>query len=412
MAVFNLSQFLSLRNVPAWNLVRGISQTYNIPAQISSASGDTGWSLAIAPTGISINSSGLITADLTHHFSDESDSLTVNTDQGTYNIALSVRDYFPVDFYLAPAMFFSSFRSWDHTERDLFRCQYISGVTPRAFNDTQVTVRSGADGYVDMAALQTTLAAISSRGILQPLVIYNQMDSDIPMNLLGGSNSPALAGFMNDGALTMVFQNGRPVIRGVWTPSDLNSNFTMPARTLTEYISPNNDETFDSFHALVISMRRRDDAPDGVSNAQRMYVGDQNSYPGMRTEDNFLNYNNPTSPGDIGLSNAQIEEWGVWMAVSGRAVSAGVNQYQRREHVWRQLNENNGLTVTTSLEGDVGEWRIGGGAELMMGAWDWAEMSAYEGLNTEVKANTYKERDVNLYNNLVAVLGGGSFEYS
>ena len=412
MAIFTLNQILNLRNVPTWNLVRGTSQTYNVPAQISSASADTGWSLAITPAGVSINSSGLITADLTHHFSYGSDSLTVNTDQGNYNIALSVRDYFPVDFYLAPAMFYSSFRSWDHTERDLFRCQYISGVTPRAFNDAQVTVRSGADGYVDMAALQTTLAAISSRGILQPLVIYNQMDSDIPMNLLDGSNSPALAGFMNDGALTMVLQNGRPVIRGVWTPSALNSNFTMPARTLTEYISPNTDETFGSFHALVISMRRRDDAPDGTANAQRMWVGDFNSYPGMRTEDNFLNYNNRTSPADIGLSNAQIEEWGVWMAVSGRAISAGVNQYQRREHVWRQLNSNNGLTVSTALEGDVGEWRSGGGAELMMGAWDWAEMSAYEGLNTEVKANTYKERDVNLYNNLVAVLGGGSFEYS
>ena len=184
MAVFTLSQFLNLRNVPAWNLIRGISQTYNIPAQISSASGDTGWSLAITPTGISINSSGLITADLTHHFSDESDSLTVNTDQGTYNIALSVRDYFPSDFYLTPSMFYSSFRSWDHSARDLYLCQYVSGETPSAFNTAQVMVRSGADGYVDLDALQTTLAAIGSRGVLQPIRIYNQRDgNDTPMNL-------------------------------------------------------------------------------------------------------------------------------------------------------------------------------------------------------------------------------------
>ena len=411
MAVFNLSQFLSLRNVPAWNLVRGISQTYNIPAQISSASGDTGWSLAITPTGISINSSGLITADLTHHFSDESDSLTVNTDQGTYNIALSVRDYFPVDFYIAPAMFYSSFRSWDGTERDLFRCQYISGEATSAFNTAEMTVRSGTDGYVDMDALQATLAAIGSRGVLQPMVIYNQRDDDTPMNLVTDSSSAALAGFMNDGVLTMVLQNGRPVIRGVWTPSDLNSNFTLPARTETEYRSMLNG-TFGPFHAISISMRRRNDAPSGVANVQRMYSGDQNSYPGMRTEDNFLRYNNGTYPTDIGLTNAQIGEWGVWNGLSGRAVSAGVNIYQRREHFWRQLNSNNGLTTTATLEGNTTQHREGVGAEIQMGGWDWAETSAYDGLDTAVEANNFRGQDNNLYNNLVAVLGGGNFEYT
>ena len=406
MAVFTLSQFLNLRNVPAWNLIRGISQTYNIPAQISSASGDTGWSLAITPAGISINSSGLITADLTHHFSDESDSLTVNTDQGTYNIALSVRDYFPSDFYLTPSMFYSSFRSWDHSARDLYLCQYVSGETPSAFNTAQVMVRSGADGYVDLDALQTTLAAIGSRGVLQPLRIYNQRSGNVPM-ILSSTNSPALAGHMNDGALTMVLQNGRPVIRGVWTPADLNSNFTLPARTeIAWYISTSLDQTFSTFHALVISMRRR------VANNQRMWVGDQNAYPGMRTESNNLRYNNNSYPVDIPLSDAQIAEWGVWMAVSGRAISAGVNQYQRREHVWRQLNENNGLTATSILEGDATQWRSGAGAQIQMGAWDWAEMSAYDGLSTEALANTYRNRDVNLYNNLVAVLGGGNFAYS
>ena len=412
MAVFTLSQFLNLRNVPAWNLIRGISQTYNIPAQISSASGDTGWSLAITPAGISINSSGLITADLTHHFSDESDSLTVNTDQGTYNIALSVRDYFPVDFYIAPAMFYSSFRSWDHTERDLFRCQYVSGEATSAFNTAEMTVRSGVDGYVDMDALQATLAAIGSRGVLQPMVIYNQRDDDTPMNLVTDSSSdPALAGFMNDGVLTMVLQNGRPVIRGVWTPSDLNSNFTLPARTETAYQSMLN-RTFGPFHAISISMRRRNDAPSDVENVLRMYSGDQNSYPGMRTEDNFLRYNNGTYPTDIGLTNTQIREWGVWNGLSGRVVSEGVNVYQRREHFWRQLNSLGGLTTTPTLEGNTTQHREGVGGQLRMGGWDWAETSAYDGLDTAVEATNFRGQDNNLYNNLVAVLGGGNFEYS
>ena len=47
-----------------------------------------------------------------------------------------------------------------------------------------------------------------------------------------------------------------------------------------------------------------------------------------------------------------------------------------------------------------------------MGGWDWAETSAYDGLDTAVEATNFRGQDNNLYNNLVAVLGGGNFEYS
>ena len=411
MSIFSLTQFLNLEAFLTWDLVRGISQTYDMPAQVPSSSGDTGWSIENAPTGFSIDSSGVVTADLSHHFSDSVNTLMIETDQSNYNLDFRVSDYFPSDFYKDPTMFCSSFRSWDRTERDLYRCRYVSGETPSVFATQEVTVRSGADGYLDQAALQTTLAAIGARGVLEPIIIYNQIDNhnDATLKLNAGSDA-VLAGFMNDGVLEMVVQNDMPVFRGGWTPSSLNSNFTLPARSDVLYRNPGTThyETFGVYHAMVISLRRH------VTTTPKFWGGDRNAYPGLRVDGNVFDSNNGADPTPITLTNAQIGEWGVWNSRNGRhQIISNQDTTQRREHFWRQLDSNLKLTGAPTYVADYSiQLRGGSGVSIDMGDWDWAEMSAYDGLETFAKAEVYRGQDVNLYNNLVAVLGGGSFEYS
>ena len=62
-----------------------------------------------------IQCSGAITADLSHYHSEKIDGLSVETDQNSININISIRNWFPVDFTQDLVVFYSAWRSYAAT---------------------------------------------------------------------------------------------------------------------------------------------------------------------------------------------------------------------------------------------------------------------------------------------------------
>ena len=390
-----------------WNLVRGLGeQTYDASAFFPS--GQTGWALASGtPSGFSIDTDGEISISPAHAEADVTE-VTVNTDQGDNTIPVSLRDYFPDDYPEADLVrFYSAFRSQDRTERDLWLADYFSPVSPAAFTTTEVTARSGDDGYIDIDALETACAAIGDNGILEVKEIYDQSSAyNGPFNLPHDADvgDRFLAGYMVDGTLTMLTQNGRPYLRSVWSPAALNTGWTADDRSDVQYTNLD-ASSFDDFHAIMLVIRRHGDAGSNFRS------GDNNSYPGLKTAgDNSLRYSTKTRPSDIALTASEIQSWFMHIMDSIRNSIANSN-YRRDHHFYELAGEASNTDSPSSVVADTSQVNAGGGMEIEANEWDWAELQVYNMMSGFAPGQDYEGTREELTNNLVHVFGGESFTY-
>ena len=225
MAIFNLSQFLSLRNIPAWNLVRGIENQYDFSTENPEL---TGIALPTdAPSAFSI-AAGVITVEPRHlpESAVEVDSMDIVTDQGNFPLILNFRDWFPDDAPTSLSTFYSVFRSVDPSARELWRGTYWYPSTSEGNIDTteNIIVMSNEDGYLDFPALVNQLAAINSDGLLYITRLTDQINNH--HLVASGDNEPIAVAIVGGSASAYtVRRNGHLFMRGSWAASEINSNW-------------------------------------------------------------------------------------------------------------------------------------------------------------------------------------------
>lgn len=397
--------FSALQVADTWNLVRGLgAQTYNVADQFNTS--QSGWSIDTPVAGVSISNVGVLSITPAHAYAGNPTEITVDTDDNSIIIPIAMRNYFPDDYDEADqTRFYSAFRSIDPSARDLWLADYFSPVSPAAFTTAEVTARSGDNGYIDIDALEVDCAAIGDNGILEVKTIYDHLtvyNGPFHINHDADRGDRMLAGYMVDGSLTMLLQNGHPYFRSVWSPAGLNSNWTAADRSNSQYDNSVNS-SFDDYHGIMMVIRRH----GGTGEILRS--GDFNSYPGLKTiGNNGLQYSTYNRPSDIVPSNAEIQSWFMYIGDSIRD-NLGNTNYRRDHHFYGLTGTvANTISPTNTLSG---QQHNGGGIEVEAGEWDWAELMIYNQEPGFAPGQDYEATKERLVNNLVHVIGGASFTY-
>ena len=389
---------------PAFNVVRGMSNEYDVKARIPISSSDTGWTISspVFSTGmqtIGVSSDGVITLVL-KHWADSFDSIVVSTSQNDYEIKVIMKDFFPSNFTFQPFSFYSSFRSHDGTARKLWKANYISPLTTPAFDSAEVIASSDDTGYLDESALLFDCLAIGAEGVLELTTIVEQKDgTGVKDPVLLASAKPAYAGNVQGGTLRLLLQNGRPYFTSIWTPSQFNSNWLEVQRTGCDYVLAHSAATdFSGFHAMY-SMQRR----IGVD-FQDFNVGDDNTYPGFHAGPGLkFKYHTNSNPDDL-LVNFLLE-WGIALGSSTKFNSTNSTResgyYRVRSSDQRHSNR---FVANSGAHG-------GSGITIDISNWDFSEFAIYDIGNSENDGSSFRANDLQIIDNLVAVFGGARFDY-
>ena len=404
MGTFQINQFLNLNRPPEpWNLVRGGTRTYDAAAQVIGSR--TGWSLVNPPSEFTMSSAGVITAVLPQYHKTVPGDLTIQTTEETFSLQTTIRDFFPNDFVFQPNHFYSSWRSYDGTARNLFAGQYWAPTNAAAFTTEDVVVSSGDDGYVDVDALQTRLNAISPNGILTVNEIYDQLDSrlNIPRITSAGTSEFAYVWLVN-GVLSGEMVNGHIQFRSNWRPSGLNSGWTGGHRATAGYqlFTTVGSISLQGFAMHVIAQKRN----TGLSSNQ-FWCGDDNAYPGIRSvgaDQLWLNIDGDkaiiTVPDAI-LNNPFI--------LTGAQLRNAGTVFRRQIYAFR-LGQSQQVFDDT----EYGDQWVGAGASIIVGDYNFGEMALFSvgEVNGVTDANIWRAQHETLVDNAVAILGNQSFTYT
>ena len=396
----------SVANANEWELIRGPHQSLNLATQFA---GRSGWSLASdAPSELSISSAGNITGqfDFNSDFSDN--ELLIATNQGEILVPLAVRDYFPDDFNLDITTFYSAFRSFDNSARELWVGTYMYPDSSDALSQTmEITVSSEADGYLDLDALVAELVAISNNGILRVDTLRDQVGM---LDLMAVDDSEFLAVHIQDGAISdnTIRENGRLGLLSGWQPSDFDSNWAGANRNQVSYFHSGGSFVADGW-GIVVVFRLYDDSGDTW-----MRIGDSNSFPGVRyvgsnpgNPSNNYPYQHNTigsRPDNLSIPSADVENPWMWMGYH-RRVS---NTIYRDGHELYRLDSEQDLSANRN---DT-EHHSGGGVHLTLGDYHWWELQAYSFNHDAGDASLWANNRALLPDNLVGLIGDETHRYA
>ena len=348
---------------------------------------------------IVVSSDGVITLTL-KHWADSFDSITVTTDQGSYEIKVLMKDFFPSNFRFKPFSFYSSFRSHDGTARRLWKANYVSHLTIPAFDTVEVIAHSDDTGYLDKSRLLSDCLAIGSEGVIELTTIAEQTGTGSKDIALAEDSKPAYAGNVQAGILNLLLQNGRPYFTSIWTPSQFNSNWLDVQRTGCEYIlafSP--DSEYSGFYATYCMQRRI-----GVDFAS-FHAGDDNAYPGFVAVSGIeWKFNTNNNPANLILNF--IREWGVGTFSS--TTTSPLNSI-RLSGYFRLATTDTRFSSRDIVSSSA---HSGSGIKLAVGNWDFSEFAIYDIGTSGTDGTSLRSNYKQIVNNLVAVFGGARFDYT
>ena len=382
----------------AWTITRGLEFTYDAAAEFTAA--QTNWSLADnTPAGITIDSDGLITANVAFTTDVIIDTLAVYTDDETLNIALTVNDFFPDDLDAPLTNFYSSHRSHDRSARQLFSgvYQYRSGGVTLS---SDIIASSENNGYLDFEALVDRLVEINNSGIF----IVTELRDQIGTFHLTAAQTISFAAIHIDngevGAVTQRF-NGNLMLRSGWTLNDIYDAWSSLTVDASYHIQ--GDQAIATTWAMLALQQRRGTSTSG--DRREYKAGDGNSYnPGIRDNgSNIFKYNtNAGKPDDIDVGFATdpfvLNAYSIQIT-SGGAVSKSLGAWNLTE------DENIEHFATTSGTGG------GTGIELELGDWNWGEMVFFQIDIASDAFSSWRDDQENYINSLVAQFAGNTFQY-
>ena len=369
-----------------WALVRGISQTYDVQAQFTVA--HTGWSLVNAPSGFSINRSGVITADIPHNFTGTVGDLTISTNQGFIILHTTIRDWFPNDHPTPIRAFYSSWRSYDGTSRTLFTGRYHHGTNLVSSQD--LIIASAADGYLNVDALETTLANIAQDGVL---IVTQWTDQVGDFNLIPVSNTELLAIHMEDGEISRAYTSGnnRLMLEGIWSPGDLDSNWSSATdRTYADYASSSTASVATGAWGITCLLEKK--SPN--SSNRRLRAGDGNSVPAVRNSNS--GYRLQTAP--LQPPNSVISVENVSLLIGQNHLSTATH-YSRRLSRYDLTTEVRDVGLTSSLTPTASDLN---GTNLEVAGYYIGEFAVWDAADTQDASLEWVRNDHEIANNLLA----------
>ena len=389
--------------------VRGIPDSFDASEFLTGTR--TNWGVGPgAPSGIDVNDAGTVFVNLDHYDDTEPENIQITTNQGNLLIPFTQREMFPDDFVIPINVFWSAWRSYDRSARDLWIGTYQYRDADGVTQTQEVTVSSAADGYLDLDALETTLAAIDSDGILFVTMILEQVGLiagyDLPASNLSDDNK-FLAVHMQNGAISdqTVRVNGNLMFQSGWRASDFHPDWSNTLRRAEYLHNVQPSALFESWALYTVQKRN---STSSSSSARDLKVGDNNSYnAGIRSNSSTsfrFNISTPR-PDDISISVAnQANLFALLGSVRRRS---GTSSFDRTLAFYR-LSGQLELIDTVQSNNNLNS---GGGAEIDLGDFDWAEMAFYDLPHTDAGAEDWNDEFLNLMDNLVAQLAGNTFDY-
>ena len=410
MGTFQINQFLNLNRPPEpWNLVRGGTRTYDAAAQVIGSR--TGWSLVNPPSEFTMSSAGVITAVLPQYHKTVPGDLTIQTTEETFSLQTTIRDFFPNDFAFQPNHFYSSWRSYDGTARELFVGRYFSPttilnpVTPvTQFTTVELEISSGDDGYVDVAALQTRLNAISPNGILFVHKILNQVANYyITRSTMSVSGTDAFAyAWLSNGVMTSEMLNGHIQFRSNWQPSDFNSDWEGSHRTIASYRKDTTEFSISEQGFGIHAIAQNRNTAAGVD---QFWCGDYNSYPGFRNVGaSQIRLNTIQAKAIITIPPAILNN--PFILTGAQLRNAGT-VFRRQIFAFR-LGQSQQVFDDT----EYGNLLSGQGGSIIVGDYNFGELALFPVVDGLVDAAIWRAQHETLVDNAVAILGNQSFTYT
>ena len=279
---FTLFKHINFRgSLSTLNLVRGLSQTYDIRNATGGTA--TNFTLPTAVDGFSVdNSTGILTVDLPHIYT-AIDDIEVSASIGTINIPLSFKNWFPNNAPTDLLWFYSVSRSHDGSAQALWRGDYYyPGAVGGNLNTLRtITARSGQDGLLDWEALRDEVIGYNDSGVLRIEELINQVgDGDL---VASGANE-GLAMAIVDGSVVGMTQRGNNLfMRGKWSTSEFDANWTRREDNNSLFLQTSAD--FGNYYGLTTVQEKYD-----ASISRKFRFGDDNGIPAIRN-----------LPGNVGM---------------------------------------------------------------------------------------------------------------
>ena len=397
-----------------FQMVRGLRNQYDVNAQFGTPLSSP-FSLPNAPGQVSISDAGVITADwrsgsaLNYNADNITDDeiLVANDDfhftghdDGYFSIPVNVRNWFPSDGPdYTPSQFYSISRAWNGQPdiamfgRSLMDPQ--DGTTHVGFN----IETSNADGIADVPVnLNTDGIVIVKRIYDQINPQFNPLPDDdenthlsatVDDSIAGTGGEYGALGYIHNGVWHPFLQNGRQIMRTHWVASDLVSTWSSsvrshPAGDWLTYRSNVIGSSNDGFIMFLIVKNRMT-----TSVANRLWVGDGNAYPGIRSliSDGafFYRMNSNTKP-QAGIITQNLDDW---FLIEGRSLNNASQTIRNRRINLSNLEtnwENHTASSTTQ------SLNIGGTTLLEMNDYEFSEFAIYDYDGTDT---LYTDSDLN-----------------
>ena len=409
MAQTVLLQPLSLEaRLANWNLVRGIENQYDVPMQNP---GLTGIELPTnAPSAFSIDA-GVITVTPRHlpENAVEVDSMDIVTDQGTFDLMLEFRDWFPDDSPVPLSTFHSIFRSVDPSERELWRGVYWHSLPGSGnLNTTEdIIVMSDEDGYLNFAALVNQLAALDSEGLLYVTQISDQIGGH---HLVASEDREPLAVVVHGGASSTYTarMNGHAFVRGRWAPNDAGGAWSQTNRDDSEL--RNASAPLENYWGIVTVQQKYN-----ATHNRLFHFGDSNSFPGIRDTSAVRYRYNTSAASKPGILFPGTNTWFAPHCVMMDAyMSVAGTTFRSIRSVRLEDVADHDSQSTTGLASDI---HSGDGRELDFQDYHWAEGMVFDlpqstdAAVRQTNIDNWIATRTNIANNLTSLMGNANLNY-
>lgn len=311
-----------------------------------------------SPTGFSITSAGVLTAEYPHNGTAEMIRIDFQADgnKRRARLPLSVREYRLTDHFPANLpdtdrreirSFYSTWHSHDGGAHPLIDVRIINA---NGTDNQTVTLRTGADGYLDILPLRTAIADVSNVFFTIPK-FYDLGTEAADLNA-DANTQEALFGYKLEQDTDPVFfsENEQYLALGEWDLENYHATAfdnVGTRKTCDGARYSGGNETFNAgneSYAFGAIIRKR------VTTRETFIWGDENGYPGM-ADISATQIRFETQEIRLNATLSQSTHWAHWVAYRVSTGVPGSDQTKRiLVHSLQDLNINQSEPLTDSYE--------------------------------------------------------------
>ena len=271
------------RNLPVWNMVRGVVNTYDLTAH-----GLAGSQLVEPPAGVTLTDGGILSVDPPHHNPLDYGELQLTLASGLpVTLPTQQRDWriTDSDFSELLAHSYSAWRTPDGAaDTRLFT---VSLLDPRLdlypnVLEADIHLSTGVDGKIDVSPLESAFASYTSA-----IAVVTSINDLMTENsyLTPEDNKWFLYAWKDRGAINyFTTPTGVRVWRSNWQPAEFNNSQWNGTRVSESEYNTNTSIQNESWWGSSATIRRR----RTVSSVAIFGTGDANRFPGVNSVNDLI----------------------------------------------------------------------------------------------------------------------------